>query len=153
MSLHQLLYVSKAVRPMFSEDLRELHAQSARKNQPLSITGILLYSGGHFIQLLEGRKPILERVYLKISQDPRHASVQCLFSRNCRERLFSSWHMGMLNLDEGPELNRIQLMNVLTRYRQFGENAESNSLAIQMLREFRNQLAVKPEDALADSSV
>jgi hypothetical protein len=126
---------------MSPDDLQQLHAESNRKNQPIGVTGILLYSSGYFIQLLEGQETILETLYHKITQDERHRNVQCLFSRQQYERLFSSWNMGMLNLDTGPELNRVKMLNLLTRYRKFGPNAESQSLAIEMLREFRNQLA------------
>lgn len=126
---------------MSEVDLRTLHADSMRKNEQIGVTGILLYSGGQFIQLLEGQQPAVETLYKKISLDPRHTHMQCLFSRQRRDRLFSNWNMGLLNLDRGPELDRVKMLNLLTQYRDFGPNAESNALAINMLKEFRNQLA------------
>ena len=42
---------------------------------PLGITGILLFNGQQFFQVLEGNEEILESLFSKIQFDPRHRDV------------------------------------------------------------------------------
>ena len=47
-----------------SESAVESIVKSCRRNnEERNITGLLIYSGGHFIQLLEGHKPVLANLF------------------------------------------------------------------------------------------
>jgi len=67
-SLSQLLYISDAKAPMSPVDLDSLMANSKRKNIANDLTGLLLYSAGHFIQLLEGDWQVVARLLCTGSQ-------------------------------------------------------------------------------------
>ena len=64
------------------------------------MTGILLYNGGHFLQLLEGKAIVVRRLFEKIRPDRRHQNVRQLVFLPVEARMFQGWHMGMLNRDD-----------------------------------------------------
>jgi len=92
--LLQLVYVSSAVRPFSASDLVELLDSSRRNNAKSSITGLLLYVGGNFMQALEGEEPAVEALYRVIEQDPRHRLVTVVMRATSDRRLFPHWAMG-----------------------------------------------------------
>ena len=92
--LRCLVYLSTA-RSLFSDsDLMDLLKKSQANNQAAGITGLLLYSNGNFIQLLEGEAEIVRALYSRITQDPRHHNCIQLFDRATQARLFPEWSMG-----------------------------------------------------------
>ena len=106
MSLSQLVYTSEIVPAAFrleaplSQELESMLMPARRRNQDLGLTGVLMYSGGHFLQVLEGPCRTLERLYTKIASDKRHRNVQRLAFVASEVRLFSKWSMGLLNLED-----------------------------------------------------
>lgn len=83
--LIQLLYISKGVvepeSPTLESEISEILSASYRNNQRLGVTGLLLYCGGYFCQLLEGKQAGVDAIYTKIANDPRHANANVLFRR------------------------------------------------------------------------
>ena len=51
-----------------------------------------------FIQVLEGNRREVSRLYNKIASDPRHVDVEILLFEDILERRFSNWTMGQVNL-------------------------------------------------------
>jgi hypothetical protein len=75
--------------------------QSAVKhNSKNGITGMLLYSGGNFLQVLEGEKAAVDETYARICLDPRHRNTMRLIEEPVSERHFSNWKMGYRQLDK-----------------------------------------------------
>ncbi len=104
--LSQLVYTSEIIpaafrldKPLESE-LEKMLEPTRRRNRDLGVTGLLIYSGGHFLQILEGSQDVIEQLFVKIKKDKRHRNVQQLSLLSCEKRLFSKWSMGLLNLDE-----------------------------------------------------
>ncbi|AHV94529.1 BLUF domain-containing protein [Bordetella holmesii] len=52
--LSTLIYRSRAIGAIGPQALQELLALAKQRNASLSVTGILLFDGIHFVQLLEG---------------------------------------------------------------------------------------------------
>ena len=52
--LKQLIYRSKATEKFSEEDLSKIMSDSLPYNEPNGITGILLFDGEYFFQVLEG---------------------------------------------------------------------------------------------------
>lgn len=99
-----LIYVSSAVRLFTDAELVELLRVSRENNQQENVTGMLLYKGGNFLQVLEGPEEAVLRLYQKISQDPRHVDVMQLIKESIQERHFPDWSMGFQNVDQlSPE--------------------------------------------------
>lgn len=92
--IFQLIYVSKAVEPFDQKGLLDLLDESRCGNQSQEVTGMLLYKNDAFVQLLEGRKDVVLKLFDKIIADNRHNHVRRLLFRSVSERLFPEWSMG-----------------------------------------------------------
>jgi len=103
-SLKRLVYVSSAVEPFSDEALKKLLAVSRRKNERRGITGLLLYSDGTFLQVLEGEPQVVETLFAKIVRDPRHRGALRLLDQPIAARTFADWSMAFKSVD--PEQAR-----------------------------------------------
>jgi hypothetical protein len=72
-------------------ELEKIEQSSASNNAKNDITGYLLYMDGYFIQCLEGSPKDVEKLYLKISLDPRHNSITLLSNIKITERAYKKW--------------------------------------------------------------
>ena len=77
-----------------------------RNNSLLQITGALLYSGGHFAQVLEGPKAAINERFRRISQDVRHTHVTPLIYEPADVRQFANWSMVLCGSGEVHDLPR-----------------------------------------------
>ncbi len=78
--------------PTFSELASILRAASSN-NSKLGVTGVLCYSRGKFMQALEGDRGTVNRLYRKISMDPRHRDCDVLSCHEIRSPRFAEWSM------------------------------------------------------------
>jgi len=99
--MHYVIYMSTAVKPFTDDELKELLIQSRRNNLRDNITGMLLYSRGSFVQVLEGDKEPLEALYVKILADKRHRSIFQLAYKPLEKRNFPHWSMGFKVIESG----------------------------------------------------
>lgn len=93
-ALHHLVYQSRATAPMDETGLTQLLTQSRAFNAAHDLTGILLYSQGNIIQLLEGPETNVRAVFARIVRDARHTSIIKLADGPIGQRLFAQWSMG-----------------------------------------------------------
>jgi len=96
--LVRLLYASRATDALSQDVIDELLAASRRNNPTLGITGLLCHSGDVFMQVLEGGREAVNRLYTTISGDKRHRDVTLLHYEEITERRFAGWTMGQVNL-------------------------------------------------------
>lgn len=99
MSLHQIVYCSVASNPLSEDELRAMLLEWRAKNQARHITGILLYSHGQILQVLEGEESTLRALYHLIEHDPRHRDVATLADGPATHRAFADWTMGFSVVD------------------------------------------------------
>ena len=92
--MHHILYMSTATILVTEEDLQQMLRQYRRNNQRDLITGLLLYSGEYYIQLIEGVAEALQQLFAKIQKDPLHQNIIKLADGEIDQRLFSDWSMG-----------------------------------------------------------
>ena len=93
-----MLYASRASKDIDNTYMLTILEQSRRNNPAAGVTGILCYSGQMFMQVLEGNRREVSRLYNKIASDPRHTDVEILLFEDIMERRFSNWTMGQVNL-------------------------------------------------------
>ncbi|MCP2680062.1 BLUF domain-containing protein [Maricaulaceae bacterium NA33B04] len=93
--LHRLLYVSTADPDMRNDVLEHLLDTAERRNAALNITGLLVFTGTHFMQLLEGPKDAVEAVFDMICQDRRHSAIARLIAEPVQERSCPDWSMAL----------------------------------------------------------
>jgi hypothetical protein len=89
----QLTYISSAVGVVTERDVDGILEQSRRNNRAAGITGLLLYDGRRFMQVLEGEPGRVEAAYHRITADPRHRAIVMLSSSNVTSRAFDGWAM------------------------------------------------------------
>lgn len=96
--LVRLLYASHATEALSSDVVDAIVEQCRINNPARGITGVLCYSGNTFIQVLEGGRLEVSRLYNTIVRDDRHREVVLLAYEEIAERHFCSWTMGQVNL-------------------------------------------------------
>ena len=83
--MYRLIYISTASDALTSADVDAIVDASIRNNAPRNITGVLIYNGLNFLQVLEGTRLNVEEVFNRIVQDPRHISVTTVLAE-CENR-------------------------------------------------------------------
>jgi hypothetical protein len=96
--LVRLLYASRSAAPITPEALLSILRQSKANNLAQGITGVLCCSDSVFLQVLEGGRSAVNRLYNRIVADPRHKDVELLSYGQIGERRFAGWSMGQVNL-------------------------------------------------------
>lgn len=93
-NLPRLVYASRATQEMSFNRVLTIIAKSRSVNKVRDVTGMLLYDGGVFVQVLEGAPETVRGLYAAIERDPRHHSLKVLLEEQTRTRLFCGWSMG-----------------------------------------------------------
>ena len=97
--LVRCLYASRAVEPLAANALDRILEKSRRNNPPRGITGLLCYSNGIFVQVLEGGRGAGQRAARNdLHRQPAQA-LQILMFEEIGERHFGNWTMGKVNID------------------------------------------------------
>ena len=96
--LVRLLYASRAAEPVSAELLGAILRRSRQHNPAQGITGVLCCSGDVYLQLLEGGRAAVNRLYARIVADPRHRDPELLAYDTIVERRFAGWAMGQVQL-------------------------------------------------------
>jgi hypothetical protein len=99
MSLIHVIYASSAAAGFHESQIPDLLKNARAANEKREVTGMLLYIGGSFFQLLEGEAAAVDSIYTKIGCDPRHTGVTQIIREPILERDFTGWTMGFSTLD------------------------------------------------------
>nr|WP_246867705.1 BLUF domain-containing protein [Rhizobacter sp. SG703] len=98
--VYRLLYLSHlAPGRDFSVVAQILHV-SRERNQSLGISGVLVFDGARFCQLIEGARPQIVSLAQRIQADPRHTGYRVLFEgEDGSARLLPRWRTGYCEPD------------------------------------------------------
>lgn len=96
--LVRLMYASRAAQGTDADTLATIVKQSKGHNAAAGITGLLCFSDGVFLHVLEGGRSAVSALYNRIAVDPRHREVVLLHYAEITERRFSGWAMGQVSL-------------------------------------------------------
>jgi hypothetical protein len=92
------MYCSRAAAGVDGEELALLLRQCRSHNGEAGITGMLCFSEGLFIQVIEGGRSAVNQLYQRIVADTRHHSVVLLVYDEISQRRFAGWTMGQVNM-------------------------------------------------------
>ncbi|MEA3641021.1 MAG: BLUF domain-containing protein [Lamprobacter sp.] len=95
----QLCYASTATQDFSRGELLELLTYARKHNAEKSITGLLLFQGGHFLQVLEGEPNVVRELFKQICKDQRHTDIALLFEELVSHSQYPDWSMGFQALD------------------------------------------------------
>ncbi|KQU78289.1 MULTISPECIES: BLUF domain-containing protein [unclassified Rhizobacter] len=97
--LVRLMYASRAAASMDNETLAAIMKKSRAHNPQVGVTGVLCFSGGIFLQVLEGGRLPVSLLYNRIANDARHHDVALLRYEEIGERRFAGWAMGQVQMN------------------------------------------------------
>jgi hypothetical protein len=99
----RVLYVSRAVGPQTSTVTTSILATAQAHNRQQGIGGVLCQGQGLYLQVLEGERSAVNRLYSRIVADRRHRDVEMLHLEEVTERRYAAWSMALVNLaDDDP---------------------------------------------------
>lgn len=110
MHLTRLIYFSER-NPETDFDVEKLLEKARGNNTRRQVTGGLWFNGDIFIQVLEGSRAMVSKVYNTIATDKRHRNVELVSCEPIVERQFSDWSMAYLG---DLKRNRAQILQFST---------------------------------------
>lgn len=105
--LRSIMYRSRCARAANLELVNAILETSTRNNSANGITGVLIATKSHFLQVLEGEFEPLNETFERISRDPRHDKIQLISFAEIEQRRFGEWAMhgiGLFNLNQELEI-------------------------------------------------
>lgn len=94
----QLCYISTARPSVTAAEVELILDVSRANNRRAGVTGLMLFNGKRFLQLLEGEPAAVLATYERIKRDPRHFALVKLSERSIGEREFGRWDMAFERL-------------------------------------------------------
>jgi hypothetical protein len=86
------LYVStSALGQNADNEIASFRSAAQSRNPELGLTGVLIFSGLHFAQFLEGPEASLEIMKTSICRDDRHTGVLTLQAHPIEQRRYRRW--------------------------------------------------------------
>ena len=98
MPLKSLTYTSLARLDLTAVDLEAIHRSARESNALEGITGLLIFNGTHFLQIVEGAEPAIEDLMGRLRHDPRHSSIEIRDEREVDSRSFPDWSMELVRV-------------------------------------------------------
>lgn len=131
--LTTIIYRSHLCENVPVKALEEMVAAANIKNGESDVTGILLFNGTHFFQLLEGPEESVFGIYANICKDPRHYNLVELLCDYAPSRRFGKAGMELFDLRtyEREEVLQHVLDKGTTKYQ-----LTYNDRALQFFRTF-----------------
>jgi len=91
--MHRFIYASSADPAMDLATLDDIGTVAKARNQQDGLTGMLFWTNGAFLQMLEGHKPQLDKTIARIENDPRHSIMRELSYEPIADLTCAEWRM------------------------------------------------------------
>jgi hypothetical protein len=101
--MYRLIYKSRSKSPIDWGLIDSILKASEKNNPESDITGALLATRTHFLQVIEGSFETVNELFYAIAKDPRHDSVQLVGFGCVETRIFPDWTMhgiGIFDLNQ-----------------------------------------------------
>jgi hypothetical protein len=139
-TLLSAVYVSSAHASMTDQELADLLAVSRENNKKRGITGMLLYRGGDFMQVIEGPAASIEALLKSLARDNRHTGMIILKKTVITERQFTGWQMAFRDLN-GADVTKLEGYSPFMEWSFKGnEFQEKPHLTYKLLQQFKERL-------------
>jgi hypothetical protein len=96
--LSSIIYKSRSKDVADLDLVNSILASSTRNNDTNGITGVLVATKTHFLQVLEGEFEALNTTFERISSDTHHDKIQIISFTEIEERQFGEWAMHGIGL-------------------------------------------------------
>jgi hypothetical protein len=128
--LRSLIYKSHCKGLANWDLVNSILASSSRNNPENDITGVLVATETHFLQILEGEFEALNATFERIARDTRHDTVQLLSFTEIKERQFADWAMHGIGLFD---LNRELKSRLCSKFGEDNGNIRLPSSANEVM--------------------
>ncbi len=98
MTLKSLTYTSLARLDLAAADLEAIHRTAQGINALEGITGLLVFNGTHFLQIIEGAPQAIDELVGRLRRDSRHSGFEVRDDRLVEERSFATWSMELVRV-------------------------------------------------------
>ena len=98
MRLKSLTYTSLAALDLQPDDLEAIHRTAQDINALEGVTGILIFNGVHFLQVIEGAPNAIDDLVERLRRDPRHSGLEIRDEHEIEERSFPRWSMELVRV-------------------------------------------------------
>ncbi len=99
--LKTLTYTSLARLDLDAQDLEAIHHSARTLNGLDGITGLLVFDGSRFLQIVEGAPDAIDDLMARLRRDSRHSAIEVRDERLVEARAFPDWTMELLQVDAG----------------------------------------------------
>ena len=99
MKLTSVTYTSLARLDLQTSDLEDIHRSARESNALEGITGLLVFNGTHFLQIIEGSETAIEELVERLRKDPRHTGFEVRDQRKVDARSFPDWSMELVRVN------------------------------------------------------
>jgi len=106
--LIRLLYISRAVGALTTTVTGSILETARLHNRVAGITGVLCQGQGLFIQILEGERRAINRLYATLIKDKRHQDVELVATEEIESRKFPNWSMAHVIISESDPMIQLQ---------------------------------------------
>jgi hypothetical protein len=101
MDLTSLTYTSLARLDLQTSDLEDIHRSARELNALDGITGLLVFNGTHFLQIIEGAHDAIDDLLERLRRDPRHSGLEVRDRHRVSARSFPDWSMELVRVKAG----------------------------------------------------
>ena len=99
MDLRSLAYTSHAALDLQATDLESIHRAARESNALNGVTGLLVFNGTHFLQVIEGAEAALDDLLERLRRDRRHSGLEVHDERTIENRSFPDWSMELVRVE------------------------------------------------------
>lgn len=133
--MYYLIYTSNALPTTGETEQYDILTKSVKNNTELDLTGLLIYHNGTFIQMLEGPRDNVHKIYETIKKDERHDQVQTLISGTVEKRQFPDWRMA-LEVTHKRTFAEVDAYQSFLDSSQFLEGIQHDHIGVRLLKYF-----------------
>ena len=104
--MYRMIYKSKSNKVITWDEVKEIMHSSEAHNSELGVSGVLLATSSHYLQVLEGPYETVNEIFMRIVKDPRHCDIKLVSFNTIDARIFEAWGMlgiGVFNLNKELE--------------------------------------------------
>lgn len=103
--LIQLIYRSRAQSGLVPQALSQLASALLERNLALKVSGLLLYDGEYFLQVLEGDSEVVDPLYETVCRDARHSDIVLLLRDPIPYGHFNDFKVDILDIRDAHGLS------------------------------------------------
>jgi hypothetical protein len=96
--LKTVTYTSLARFDLTASDLGDIQATARRLNALDGVTGLLIFNGTRFLQIIEGGESAIDDLVTRLRADDRHSAFEIRDERFVEERAFPDWSMELVRV-------------------------------------------------------